>query len=184
MEASAVTICYVLKRISLEQVFSTTIWASWSRPFLSCKGIADRRNVKWHWRFRLEGLTATFHKFSRTSKIGVFRPHSPTSHLPYSPFCPQWNFARKTVSPTKRLKGALQEGKELKSKNEMIMRVRRMTIEQGMGAGLSRFPNFHKTGSVWGMKKLYYGSKCLLVRCGDYIYNVSSEPHIYYQATF
>ena len=184
MEASAVTICYVLKRISLEQVFSTTIWASWSRPFLSCKGIADRRNVKWHWRFRLEGLTATFHKFSRTSKIGVFRPHSPTSHLPYSPFCPQWNFARKTVSPTKRLKGASQEGKELKSKNEMIMRVRRMTIEQGMGAGLSRFPNFHKTGSVRGMKKLYYGSKCLLVRCGDYIYNVSSEPHIYYQATF
>jgi hypothetical protein len=92
----------------------------------------------------LEGLTAAFHKFSRTSKIGVFRPHSPTSHLPYSPFCPQWNFARKTVFPTKRLKGALQEGKELKPKNEMIMRVKRMTIEQGMRAGLSRFPHFHK----------------------------------------
>ncbi|WP_279096675.1 hypothetical protein [Bacteroides acidifaciens] len=64
------------------------------------------------------------------------------------------------------------------------MRVRRMTIEQGMRAGLSRFPHFHKTGSVRGMRKLYYDSKCLLVRCGDYIYNVSSEPYIYYQATF
>ena len=35
-------------------------------------------------------------------------------------------------------------GKELKPKNEMIMRVKRMTIEQGMRAGLSRFPHFHK----------------------------------------
>lgn len=151
---------------------------------LSCKGIADRRNVKWYWHFRLEGLTAAFHKFSRTSKIGVFRPHSPTSHLPYSPFCPQGIFARKMVFPTKRLKGASQEGKELKPKNEMIMRVRRMTIEQDMGAGLSHFPNFHKTGSVRGMRKLYYGSKYLLVHCGNYIYNVSSEAQIYYQATF
>ena len=29
----------------------------------------------------MEGLTATFHKFSRTSKIGVFRPHSPINGL-------------------------------------------------------------------------------------------------------
>lgn len=63
------------------------------------------------------------------------------------------------------------------------MRVRKMTIEQGRKVELSRFPNFHKTGSVRGMKKLYYGSKCLLVRCGDYIYNVSSEPQVYHQAT-
>ena len=34
MEASAVTICYVLERISLEQVFSTTIWTSWSKLFI------------------------------------------------------------------------------------------------------------------------------------------------------
>ncbi len=64
----------------------------------------------------------------------------------------------------------------------MIMRVKKMTIEQGRRAGLNRFPNFHKTGSVRGMKRLYYGNKCLLVRCGDYIYNVSSEPKVYHQA--
>ena len=62
------------------------------------------------------------------------------------------------------------------------MRVRRMTIEQGKRVGIDRFPNFHKTGSVRGMKKLYYGDKCLLVRCGSYIYNVSAEPGIYHQA--
>lgn len=45
------------------------------------------------------------------------------------------------------------------------MRVKRMTIEEGKRVGIGRFPNFHKTGSVRGMKKLYYGQNCLLVRC-------------------
>ena len=44
----------------------------------------------------------------------------------------------------------------------------------------SRFPNFHKSGSIAGMKRLYYGKNALLVRCGRWIYNVSSEPEIYY----
>lgn len=45
---------------------------------------------------------------------------------------------------------------------------------------ISRFPNFHITGSITGMKKLYYGKNALLVRCGSWIYNVSSEPEVYY----
>lgn len=45
---------------------------------------------------------------------------------------------------------------------------------------IHRFPNFHRTGSIAGMKKLYYGKDALLVRCGSYIYNVSSEPDIYH----
>ena len=44
---------------------------------------------------------------------------------------------------------------------------------------VSEFPNFHKSGSIKGMKKLYYGMNALLVRCGSYIYNVSAAPHIY-----
>ena len=63
------------------------------------------------------------------------------------------------------------------------MRTRRMTIEQGRRVGIDRFPNFHKSGSVRGMKRLYDGKDCLLVRCGSYIYNVSAELRIYYQAT-
>lgn len=58
-----------------------------------------------------------------------------------------------------------------------------MTILEGQRVRINRFPNFHKTGSVRGMKKFCYGQNCLLVRCGDYVYNVSSEPQIYNQAT-
>lgn len=47
---------------------------------------------------------------------------------------------------------------------------------------LCDFPNFHKSGSIIGMKKLYYGKNALLVKCGDYIYNVTSEPKIYHNA--
>ena len=68
-------------------------------------------------------------------------------------------------------------------KTQGIMRTRRMTIEQGRRVGISRFPNFHKSGSIRGMKRLYYGKDCLLVRCGSYIYNISTAPRIYYQAT-
>lgn len=31
---------------------------------------------------------------------------------------------------------------------------------------------FHKSGSIAGMKKQFYGKDALLVRCGSYIYNV------------
>ena len=61
--------------------------------------------------FGWEGLPEAFRKFSRSSKIRVFRPHSPFSYLPYSPLCPQWIFAHKTVFPTKKFKGASQKGK-------------------------------------------------------------------------
>lgn len=56
-----------------------------------------------------------------------------------------------------------------------------MAEHEGERVGLSRFPNFHKTGNVAGMKRRYYGLDALLVRCGDYIYNVSSEPYIYHR---
>lgn len=45
---------------------------------------------------------------------------------------------------------------------------------------LSQYPNFHKSGSIKGMKKLYYGKNALLVRHGNYIYNVNSNPDIYF----
>lgn len=57
-----------------------------------------------------------------------------------------------------------------------------MTKEEGKRVGIDAFPNFHRSGSIIGMKNKYYGRDALLVRCGNYIYNVSSEPYIYYQA--
>lgn len=49
---------------------------------------------------------------------------------------------------------------------------------------LDNLPNFSNSGSIKGMKKLYYGNNALLVRCGSYIYNVSSKPHIYYNLAY
>lgn len=58
-------------------------------------------------------------------------------------------------------------------------RVRKISREEGERVNIHRFPNFSVTGSITGMRNLYYGRNALLVRCGSYIYNVSSEPEIY-----
>ena len=57
-----------------------------------------------------------------------------------------------------------------------------MTKEEGRRVNIDQFPNFSANGSIRGMKELFYGKDALLVRCGSYIYNVSSAPEIYYQA--
>lgn len=59
-----------------------------------------------------------------------------------------------------------------------------MTKTEGERLGISRFPNFHRSGSINGMKRLYYEKDALLVVCGSYIYNVTSESNIYYQAKY
>ena len=45
---------------------------------------------------------------------------------------------------------------------------------------ISRFPELPPHGKHIRNEKLYYGKNALLVRCGSWIYNVSSEPEIYY----
>lgn len=60
------------------------------------------------------------------------------------------------------------------------MRTKTLYTRDAEKVGISRFPNFHRTGNITGMKQLYYGKDALLVRCGSCIYNVSSEPEIYY----
>lgn len=44
---------------------------------------------------------------------------------------------------------------------------------------LENFPNFSVTGSVFGMKKKYYGMGAMLLEYRGYIYNVTSNPEIY-----
>lgn len=60
------------------------------------------------------------------------------------------------------------------------MRTRYMRKAEAERCNLSQYPNFHASGSIRGMKEKYYGKDALLVRSGDYIYNVPAE--IYYQA--
>ena len=45
--------------------------------------------------------------------------------------------------------------------------------------GLENYPNFSKSGSIKGMKELYYGKNAKLIKCGNYIYNVSYTPELY-----
>lgn len=42
---------------------------------------------------------------------------------------------------------------------------------------LDRYPSFSATGSIYGMKKKYYGMDALLVLSGSWIYKV--PPEIY-----
>lgn len=45
---------------------------------------------------------------------------------------------------------------------------------------LSIFPNFSTSGSIIGMKKLYYGKDAMLIKSGGYIYNVTKDIYNYY----
>ena len=62
------------------------------------------------------------------------------------------------------------------------MKVRYLYKKDGIEFHIDNYPNFHKSGSVTGMKNKFYGKDALLVQCGDYIYNVTKNPHIYYRA--
>ncbi len=59
------------------------------------------------------------------------------------------------------------------------MRVKTVYVKDKQRLKLSDFPNFSVTGSITGIKKIY-GKDALLVRCGRWIYNVTSRPDIYY----
>lgn len=54
-------------------------------------------------------------------------------------------------------------------------RVKYMNKEDKKKYNLSQYPNFSVTGSIYGMKKLYYGMDALLVRSGSWIYKVPKE---------
>lgn len=51
-------------------------------------------------------------------------------------------------------------------------RVKYMNKKDKKIYNLSQYPNFSATGSIYGMKKLYYGMDALLVRSGSWIYKV------------
>lgn len=63
-----------------------------------------------------------------------------------------------------------------------MARTRYLTVAEGKAIGIDNYPNFSATGSIRGMKERVYGKDALLVRCGSWIYNVTSNPDIYYRA--
>lgn len=56
-----------------------------------------------------------------------------------------------------------------------MTRVKTLTITEGSIHHIENYPNFHKSGSIKGMKEKYYGKDALLVRCSNYIYNVPNS---------
>jgi hypothetical protein len=64
------------------------------------------------------------------------------------------------------------------------MRVKRLSVKDGERVKIGKFPNFSASGSVTGMKNKYYGKDALLVKCGKYIYNVTTKPKIYYNLAY
>lgn len=63
-----------------------------------------------------------------------------------------------------------------------MARTKYLSIKDGIRLKIDDFPSFHKSGSILGMKKKYYGKDALLVKCGSYIYNVTTKPSIYRKA--
>lgn len=63
-----------------------------------------------------------------------------------------------------------------------MARVKYLKVAEGKALNIQRFPNFSATGSIRGMKENVYGKDALLVRCGSWIYNVTSFPSIYERA--
>ena len=62
------------------------------------------------------------------------------------------------------------------------MRVKRINVN--LQEELKDFPNFSATGSVKGMRDKYYGKEALLIRCGSFVYNVTSSPDIYFNLAY
>ena len=61
-----------------------------------------------------------------------------------------------------------------------VMKVKRMEPNSIYAKELRQLANFSISGSIKGMKKLYYGKGALLVRCGAWIYNTTQNPDLYH----
>ena len=156
-----------------------SVYSTCRCPFFFAK-LLPGRMVK----YRHANRQRTERQLSANQRFGYFI-NSSVCFLALSPSFRSLLMHEKSV-PGKRSRKASKGGKKKNKLNIHTlndMRTRRLSKEQGKQCNISRFPNFHKSGSIKGMKRLYYGMDALLVRCGDYIYNVSSEPNIYYQAS-
>lgn len=61
------------------------------------------------------------------------------------------------------------------------MRTKRLSTDSPYARRLELCPSFHRTGSITGMKKHFYGKSALLVIFGDYIYNTTQVcPEVYF----
>lgn len=67
---------------------------------------------------------------------------------------------------------ALNAGVVAAIKRKGKMKTRYLYVKDGKRFGIDNYPNFHRSGSIRGMKEKFYGKDASLVRCGSYIYKV------------
>ena len=87
------------------------------------------------------------------------------------------NFIRAPVSPVPTNKNNMQKTKTIRKKD--LAEFERYARPHMRSKTIQDFPNFSATGSIRGMKKMYYGENALLLRIGPFIYNVSSCPELW-----
>ena len=61
-----------------------------------------------------------------------------------------------------------------------MKRVKYLPVALGDAHNIENLPNFSSSGSARGMRERYPAYKtALLVKCGSFIYNVTSQPKLY-----
>lgn len=59
-----------------------------------------------------------------------------------------------------------------------MSKLKYLSVSDGKRLHIEAYPNFHKSGSIKGMKDKFYGKDALLVRCGSYIYKVDLRIYL------
>lgn len=55
------------------------------------------------------------------------------------------------------------------------MKTKTLPTKDARASLLAHCANFHRSGSIAGMKRLYYGHDARLIRCGSWIYNCTTK---------
>lgn len=61
-----------------------------------------------------------------------------------------------------------------------MAKVKYIKTQRAKEIDLSNYPSCHITASIKGMRDKYWGKDALIVKSGNYYYNVSSSPEIYH----
>jgi len=62
-----------------------------------------------------------------------------------------------------------------------MKRFKKITLEQGTDLNIEKFPKMHKLNRMKELSTFTSSKDDLLVKCGEYFYNVTNEPNIYFK---
>ena len=71
---------------------------------------------------------------------------------------------------------------DIKGYNDLCKDAENYSVLEKIRVCYGSLTGFQRNASIKGVKNMFYGKNALLVRCGNYIYNVTENPSIYYSA--